>query len=150
MKRKLKGGLYAPRKKVKVASNLEDLPWKTLSRPIETGLSGDDGILELEEVEGVEVVYEETEKGRVTKFKVRTPLHLSDWELDVIRRLSSENQSQKTTKRQRQKKRTRQKRASRVRKKKVVSIVRSLSVLMSWYSRDRQGNPRSRSGAHSP
>ncbi|RXW11918.1 hypothetical protein EST38_g13937, partial [Candolleomyces aberdarensis] len=71
LKRKLKGGSSAPRKKLKVTkSNIDDLPWKTISRPAETGLGGDDGILELEEVEGVEVVYEETEKGRVTKFKV--------------------------------------------------------------------------------
>ncbi|KAJ2915512.1 hypothetical protein MD484_g4910, partial [Candolleomyces efflorescens] len=71
LKRKLKGGSSAPRKKVKTTkSNIDDLPWKTISRPAETGLSGDDGILELEEVEGVEVFYEETEKGRVTKFKV--------------------------------------------------------------------------------
>ncbi|KAJ2933972.1 hypothetical protein H1R20_g3167, partial [Candolleomyces eurysporus] len=71
LKRKLKGGSSAPRKKLKVTkSNIDDLPWKTISRPAETGLGGDDGILELEEVEGVEVVYEETAKGRVTKFKV--------------------------------------------------------------------------------
>ncbi|RXW15879.1 hypothetical protein EST38_g9969 [Candolleomyces aberdarensis] len=71
LKRKLKGGSSAPRKKLKVTkSNIDDLPWKTISRPAETGLGGDDGILELEEVEGVEVVYEETEKGRVPKFKV--------------------------------------------------------------------------------
>lgn len=70
LKRKIKGGLSAPRKKAKVASNIEDLPWKTMSRPMETGLDGDDGILELEEVEGVEVVYEETEKGKVARFKV--------------------------------------------------------------------------------
>lgn len=41
-----------------------------MARPMETGLDGDDGILELEEVEGVEIVYEDTGKGRVAKFKV--------------------------------------------------------------------------------
>ncbi|KAF5314780.1 hypothetical protein D9611_007158 [Ephemerocybe angulata] len=71
LKRKLKGSSGPPRKKVKVSSsNLEDLPWKTLSRPMETGLDGDDGILDLEEVEGVEIVYEETENGKVAMFKV--------------------------------------------------------------------------------
>ncbi|KAF6744164.1 ATP-dependent RNA helicase [Ephemerocybe angulata] len=71
LKRKLKGSSGPPRKKVKVSSsNLEDLPWKTLSRPMETGLDGDDGILDLEEVEGVEIVYEETENGKVARFKV--------------------------------------------------------------------------------
>lgn len=33
-------------------------------------MGGDEGILELEEVEGVEVIYETTEGGRVVKFKV--------------------------------------------------------------------------------
>ena len=132
MKRKLKGGLSAPRKKAKVASNLDDLPWKTLSRPMETGLSGDDGILELEEVEGVEVVYEETEKGRVTKFKVRTTLRLSNWVFEDIRRLSSENRSQKATKSRREKMRMRKKRAMKTK----ILIVRFLSLLVSWYSRD--------------
>lgn len=33
-------------------------------------MGGDDGVLELEEVEGVEVVYETTEGGRVVKFNV--------------------------------------------------------------------------------
>lgn len=71
LKRKLKGGVSSPRKKLKITkSNIDDLPWKTISRPAETGLGGDDGILELEEVEGVEVIYEETEKGKVAKFKV--------------------------------------------------------------------------------
>ncbi|KAF9051432.1 P-loop containing nucleoside triphosphate hydrolase protein [Panaeolus papilionaceus] len=57
-------------KRVKTTHTVQDLPWKTLARPKISGLSGDDGILELEEVEGVEVVYEETEAGRVAKFKV--------------------------------------------------------------------------------
>jgi ATP-dependent RNA helicase DDX24/MAK5 len=48
----------------------DDLPWKPVLRPTETGLGGDDGILELEEVENVEVVYEETDAGRVAKFRV--------------------------------------------------------------------------------
>ena len=73
VRRKPKTRSAHPRKKVKIASsNLEDLPWKSLARPMETGLDGDDGILELEEVEGVEIVYEDTGKGRVAKFKVRT------------------------------------------------------------------------------
>lgn len=37
---------------------------------MEAGLGGDDGILELEEVDGVEVVYETTESGRVARFQV--------------------------------------------------------------------------------
>jgi len=49
---------------------INDLPWKSVSRPSDTGLGEDDGILELEEVEGVEVVYEDTDVGRVVKFNV--------------------------------------------------------------------------------
>jgi hypothetical protein len=41
-----------------------------VKRPRETGLGGDDGILELEEVEDVQVVYEEAAAGRVAKFRV--------------------------------------------------------------------------------
>ncbi|KZP15440.1 DEAD-domain-containing protein [Athelia psychrophila] len=67
LKRKLQGPTAA-RKKSKVT--LDGLPWKTVSRPKETGLDGDDGILDLEEVDDVEVVYEQTESGRVAKFNV--------------------------------------------------------------------------------
>ncbi|KAH7868473.1 ATP-dependent RNA helicase [Lentinula edodes] len=57
------------RKKLKVEHDgADNLPWTTVSRPVETGLDGDDGILELEEVEGVEITYEETESGRVARF----------------------------------------------------------------------------------
>jgi ATP-dependent RNA helicase DDX24/MAK5 len=60
------------RKKSKVQHHsLESLPWKSVSRPAETGLGGDDGILDLEEVDDVEVVYERTDAGRVVKFNVR-------------------------------------------------------------------------------
>ncbi|KZT25757.1 DEAD-domain-containing protein [Neolentinus lepideus HHB14362 ss-1] len=51
-------------------SNANSLPWKTVSRSKEAWLGAEDGILELEEVEGVEVVYEETEAGRVVKFNI--------------------------------------------------------------------------------
>ncbi|KIL61030.1 hypothetical protein M378DRAFT_167364 [Amanita muscaria Koide BX008] len=69
-KRKLHGKSAVSRKKLKTHHGFENLPWKKVSRPLETGLGGDDGILELEEVEGIEVVYEETERGRVARFKV--------------------------------------------------------------------------------
>ncbi|KDQ31822.1 hypothetical protein PLEOSDRAFT_154034 [Pleurotus ostreatus PC15] len=52
-------------------STPDSLPWRTASRPLESGFDGDDGILGLEEVEGVEVVYEETaDGGRVARFNV--------------------------------------------------------------------------------
>lgn len=61
-------------KKIKVQhGSLDSLPWKSIARPIDTGLDGDDGILELEEVDNVEVVYEEKDGGKVLKFLVRLP-----------------------------------------------------------------------------
>jgi ATP-dependent RNA helicase DDX24/MAK5 len=51
-------------------NSANDLPWKSVLRPMDTGLGEDDGILELEEVEDVEVVYEKTDAGRVAKFRV--------------------------------------------------------------------------------
>ena len=50
--------------------NADELPWKSVSRPSVAGMGGDEGIIELEEVEGVEVIYETTEGGRVVKFNV--------------------------------------------------------------------------------
>ena len=72
LKRRKQDKILSPRKKAKTEHlSLHDLPWTTLRRPQVAGLDGDDGILELEEVEGVEVVYEETEGGRVARFIVR-------------------------------------------------------------------------------
>ncbi|KIJ61810.1 hypothetical protein HYDPIDRAFT_115264 [Hydnomerulius pinastri MD-312] len=71
IKRKAREQPGALSKKVKVQSaSLDGLPWKSVSRPVETGLDGDDGILELEEVDDVEIIYEETDGGRVVKFNV--------------------------------------------------------------------------------
>ncbi|GLB42109.1 putative major facilitator superfamily protein [Lyophyllum shimeji] len=70
-KRKVRDKSSATRKKVKTRhATLDELPWKSVTRPQIAGLDGDDGILDLEEVEGVEVVYEETEGGKLLKFKV--------------------------------------------------------------------------------
>lgn len=69
-KRKLSQKSPVLRKKVKTHHTAEDLPWKKVARPSETGLGGDDWILELEEVDGVDVVYEETERGKVARFTV--------------------------------------------------------------------------------
>jgi ATP-dependent RNA helicase DDX24/MAK5 len=79
LKRKLKPSALPARKKLKVdggrssrktVAQIGDLPWKSVARPMDTGMGGDDGILELEEVDDVEVYYEETDGGRVAKFKV--------------------------------------------------------------------------------
>ena len=48
----------------------DGLPWKSVPRLKKAGLSVDDGILDLEEVSDVEVVYEENELGRVVKFNL--------------------------------------------------------------------------------
>lgn len=59
------------RKKLKVRhENADSLPWKSIARPTEASMGFEDGILELEEVEGVDVVFEETEGGRIVRFDV--------------------------------------------------------------------------------
>ncbi|KAG2059731.1 DEAD-domain-containing protein [Suillus hirtellus] len=74
VKRKANAGPLVSRKRLKMQpTSLDGLPWKAVRRPSETGLDGDDGILQLEEVENVEVVYEDTEGGRVMKFNVLEP-----------------------------------------------------------------------------
>ncbi|KAI0074447.1 DEAD-domain-containing protein [Panus rudis PR-1116 ss-1] len=72
-KRKSHPSAFTSRKKPKTAHirSATDLPWKSVPTTTEAGLeTGFDGILELEEVEDVEVVYEETEGGKVARFKV--------------------------------------------------------------------------------
>jgi hypothetical protein len=71
-----------PRKEVKT---LEQLPWKSIQRTFDSGADGDDGILEFEEVDDVEVIYEETESGRVAKFHVRSHLLPSSSLTDIYR-----------------------------------------------------------------
>ncbi|KAJ7666104.1 ATP-dependent RNA helicase [Mycena polygramma] len=72
-KRRLQEASLA-RKRSKTRHKTADaLPWKVVARPAEAGMGGDDGILELEEVDDVEVVYEETEGGRVVIFNVAEP-----------------------------------------------------------------------------
>ncbi|KAJ6595890.1 ATP-dependent RNA helicase [Mycena vulgaris] len=69
-KRRLQDNSLA-RKRAKTRHRTADaLPWKLVARPAEAGMGGDDGILELEEVDDVEVVYEDTEGGRVVTFNV--------------------------------------------------------------------------------
>jgi ATP-dependent RNA helicase DDX24/MAK5 len=72
LKRKGTAKTSLPRKKAKFQHcSADDLPWKSVSRPFEAGIGFDDGILDFEEVEGVEVIYETTDGGRVVKFNVR-------------------------------------------------------------------------------
>lgn len=73
-KRKAHSQRQSATKKLKVRyGSLDRLPWKAVSRPVETGLDADDGILELEEVDNVEVVYDEKDGGKVVRFNVRSP-----------------------------------------------------------------------------
>ncbi|KAF5356801.1 hypothetical protein D9756_006574 [Leucocoprinus leucothites] len=91
LKRKRNTGL-GMRKRPRIECAAEQLPWKKSRRPLETGMGGDDGILELEEVEGVEVVYETTDGGKVAKFRVteadrpgsssRTPSEIGSSQVD--------------------------------------------------------------------
>lgn len=77
LKRKGKSiGRHAANKKQKYeVTTLNDLPWQSVTRSMEVGLEGGDDMVMLEEVEGVEVVYEETPTGRVAKFNVRLYLN---------------------------------------------------------------------------
>ncbi|TDL18785.1 ATP-dependent RNA helicase MAK5 [Rickenella mellea] len=73
LKRKLKSSsLNSSRKKSKVVPvGVDELPWKTLTRPSVSGVEEDVGLLMLEEVEDVEVVYEDTGSGRFAKFNFK-------------------------------------------------------------------------------
>ncbi|KAG6828177.1 hypothetical protein H0H92_008908 [Tricholoma furcatifolium] len=78
-KRKIQDKSSLARKKLKTLHRtLDELQWKTVVRPQEAGLEGDDGILELEEIEGVDVIYEDTEGGRVIKFAVTEETETQD------------------------------------------------------------------------
>ena len=80
LKRKIRSELKhttKARKKAKTVSGssatIETLPWRTLSHTTFFGNTDDDGILELEEVDNVQVVYEEMPEGKLATFKVRHP-----------------------------------------------------------------------------
>ena len=51
--------------------SLDRLSWRPVARAHTAGIELDEGLLELEEVEGVQVEYEQTANGRVAKFLVR-------------------------------------------------------------------------------
>ncbi|TFK73479.1 DEAD-domain-containing protein [Pluteus cervinus] len=84
IKRKKSAQSSRQKKRIKLENqSLNSLPWTTFKRPLVAGLDGDDGILELEEVDGVEVVYEETPGGKVVKFNVLETVASSQREDDV-------------------------------------------------------------------
>jgi ATP-dependent RNA helicase DDX24/MAK5 len=64
---------HSKRAKRRTATSANDLPWRVVPHVQEAGGDdggADDGILELEEVENVRLVYEDTPAGRVIKFEV--------------------------------------------------------------------------------
>ncbi|KAF7795671.1 hypothetical protein EIP86_006836 [Pleurotus ostreatoroseus] len=71
-KRKLHTTDGATRKKLKAQHlSIDDLPWKVVSHTQEAGFDNTlEGMMELEEVDGVEVSYEETDVGKVVRFNV--------------------------------------------------------------------------------
>ncbi|KAI0716537.1 DEAD-domain-containing protein [Earliella scabrosa] len=71
LKRKTKPSASSIAKRAKTKHVLTDnLPWKKVAKPREADLgTGLDGFLELEEVEDVDVIYEETDGGRVVSFR---------------------------------------------------------------------------------
>jgi ATP-dependent RNA helicase DDX24/MAK5 len=74
LKRKAKSDGRASRKKSKIqtTSLVDSLPWKSVSHLRSVGglEDDDDGILGLEEVDNVQVIYEDTQGGRIVKFNV--------------------------------------------------------------------------------
>ncbi|CDO70366.1 hypothetical protein BN946_scf184999.g6 [Trametes cinnabarina] len=72
-KRKNKPSASSLAKRIKTKHvTAEDLHWKKTAKPREADLgTGLEGFLDLEEVDDVEVVYEETENGKVARFKVK-------------------------------------------------------------------------------
>jgi hypothetical protein len=71
-KRRSPSPISSPSKKRKTAHiSLDDLSWKSVVCTRTAGLDFDDGLLDLEEVGGVQVVYEQTANGRVATFLVR-------------------------------------------------------------------------------
>ncbi|KAI9067845.1 DEAD-domain-containing protein [Trametes sanguinea] len=73
VKRKTKPSASSIPKRVKTKHvTAEDLQWKKTVKPREADLgTGLEGFLDLEEVDDVDVVYEETEAGKVARFKVK-------------------------------------------------------------------------------
>ncbi|KAI0254642.1 P-loop containing nucleoside triphosphate hydrolase protein [Lactifluus subvellereus] len=68
---------YPSKKRKTTPVSLDDLSWKPVVCTRTAGLDFDDGLLELEEVDGVQVVYEQAANGRVATFLVDDPKHAS-------------------------------------------------------------------------
>lgn len=57
------------RKVLKEEQGIDGLDWKVVERPSTAGIDEAGGMLLLEEVDNVEVYYEDTPQGRVAKFR---------------------------------------------------------------------------------
>jgi ATP-dependent RNA helicase DDX24/MAK5 len=74
LKRKHPSKDVASRKRArKVLSSSADLPWRTVPRAADATGDGDGGVLELEEVDNVRVIFQDTPGGRAVKFEVGMP-----------------------------------------------------------------------------
>jgi len=62
---------HLSKKRKTAQASLDSLSWRPVARAHIAGIEFDEGLLELEEVEGVQVEYEQTANGRVAKFLVR-------------------------------------------------------------------------------
>lgn len=71
-RRNVSSNSHLPKKRKKEHASLDNLSWRPVACAHTAGIEFDEGLLELEEVEGVQVVYEQTANGRVAKFLVRT------------------------------------------------------------------------------
>ncbi|KAH7103887.1 DEAD-domain-containing protein [Auriculariales sp. MPI-PUGE-AT-0066] len=69
LKRKARGHRFPAAKRTKRAT-LHELAWRSVARPSEAGLDEYGDVLELEEVEGVDVIYEGDGDFKVAKFQV--------------------------------------------------------------------------------
>lgn len=74
LKRKHPRAHSLPHPKRTKRAALDELPWQTVARPSEAGLDDYGDVLELEEVEGVDIVYEGEGDGKVARFHVRSLL----------------------------------------------------------------------------
>jgi ATP-dependent RNA helicase DDX24/MAK5 len=86
LKRKAKPNTKSRKKaKVSTASLVDSLPWKSVAHlRTASSLEDDDCILGLEEVDNVQVIYEDTSDGRVVKFNVSMYSFRSFHELTMV------------------------------------------------------------------
>ncbi|KAI0300155.1 DEAD-domain-containing protein [Multifurca ochricompacta] len=65
--------------------SLDDLSWQPVVRTHTAGLDFDEGLLDLEEVDGVQVVYKQTANGRVAAFIVNARAQADEGQMNVMR-----------------------------------------------------------------